>query len=78
MQLAKDLFFGMSNDEVLLLQKFLIAKGYLSADLNTGYFGTATYNAVRSYQRAGGISSTGIVGPLTRAKINGELSGMDL
>jgi hypothetical protein len=78
MQLTKDLFFGMSNDEVLLLQKFLIAKGYLSADLNTGYFGTATYNAVRSYQRAGGISSTGIVGPLTRAKINGELSGMDL
>ncbi len=38
----------------------------------TGYFGSITKAAVVSYQTAHGIPSTGFVGPLTRASLNGS------
>ncbi len=37
----------------------------------TGYFGSITKAAVIAYQTAHGISTTGTVGPLTRASLNG-------
>ena len=58
-----NLFWGMKNAEVLQLQARLNV-------IQTGFFGSLTFNAVRKYQQANGISSTGFVGPLTRAKLN--------
>ena len=56
------------NNEVSDLQDFLNMKGYLSSG-PTGYFGSATFNAVKKFQKASGFAPTGYVGPLTRAKI---------
>ena len=57
-----------TNNEVSLLQDFLISNGYLSGE-STGYFGVATRAAVKKFQTVLGIISTGNVGPLTRSKI---------
>ena len=55
-----------TNSEVTKLQEALIQLGYLSQD-PSGYFGTATYNAVKSFQSAKGLLSSGFVGTYTRA-----------
>ena len=62
-----------TNDEVSLLQDFLIARGYLSGE-STGYFGVATLAAVKEFQLELGVGSPttpgyGGVGPKSRAKI---------
>src|SRR3989344_6015516 len=56
------------NGEVSTLQDFLQSKGYLNSE-PTGYFGLLTFKAVKDFQKANGISPTGYVGPITRAKI---------
>jgi peptidoglycan hydrolase-like protein with peptidoglycan-binding domain len=70
--LTYDLFQGLSdrtNDKsVTKLQIFLYKSGYLKVNPN-GNFGPSTYNAVKNYQSANNISSTGRVGPLTRRLI---------
>lgn len=58
---------GTSGD-VSTLQKFLKTKGYLDSE-PTGFFGSATLSAVKKFQSASSIWSTGFVGPLTRAGI---------
>jgi hypothetical protein len=50
------------------LQTFLQLSGYLSATPN-GYFGPATLAAVKKFQTATGITSTGYVGPVTRLAV---------
>lgn len=50
------------------LQDFLQANNYLNTN-PTGFFGTLTLAAVKQFQAANGIESTGFVGPITRAKI---------
>lgn len=60
--------------EVTILQKFLKDKGYLNV-LPTGYFGTLTLKAVKSFQKANGINQTGLVGSITRGKIKAMLCG---
>lgn len=50
------------------LQAFLQRKGFLAVN-PTGFFGTATLSAVKSFQLSEGISATGYVGPLTRERI---------
>jgi peptidoglycan hydrolase-like protein with peptidoglycan-binding domain len=37
-----------------------------------GFFGSQTKAAVQKYQKEHGIPSTGFVGPLTRASLNGQ------
>ena len=59
--------YGSSNN-VYLLQDFLQSKGYLDQE-PTGFFGLKTFAAVKSFQRANGISPIGYVGAGTRAKI---------
>jgi PKD repeat protein len=69
--ISKNLAYGMrdTNDsDVSILQDFLHDKGFLSS-LPTGFFGRQTLNAVFLFQRANGISPTGYVGSLTRARI---------
>ena len=77
--------FGMTNAQVKELQKFLNKMGYAvaapgaagSAGYETEYFGPATQAALKKFQAAQGIVSTGDplttgygrVGPLTLAKI---------
>ena len=51
---------GMKNDEVALLQRTLIAKGYkLTAD---GSFGTTTLTAVKAFQTKSQLPADGVVG----------------
>ena len=57
------------NGEVSTLQKFLQTEKYLNTG-STGYFGSLTLKAVKNFQQENGISSTGYVGILSRAKIN--------
>ena len=57
-----------TNDEVSALQDFLQANSYLNSE-PTGFFGVLTLQATKNFQQANGISPTGFVGPITRAKI---------
>jgi hypothetical protein len=63
------LYTGLSGDEVLKLQQRLAEDGYLYAIPN-GYYGPATTNAVKSFQRDHDLSPFGNVGPGTRAALN--------
>lgn len=63
------------TNEVLLLQNFLYEKGFLSAKPN-GYFGNGTVLAVKKYQKSIGLTQSGQVFPLTRAKIKKETCGI--
>jgi peptidoglycan hydrolase-like protein with peptidoglycan-binding domain len=62
---------------VLILQNFLVAKNYLTADSVTGYFGRLTEAALKKFQCDQGLvcsgtpSTTGYgqTGPKTRAAI---------
>ncbi len=62
-----------TKEEVMALQSFLIAKGYLSAGDDTGKFGPATREAVIKFQDDNGLPSTGIVGEKTRALIQSQM-----
>ena len=64
-----DLEYTMESPAVLQLQKVLAAEGYLSATPN-GVFGPATLAALRAWQTANGLPSTGYFGPMSRAKMN--------
>ena len=61
---------GMSNDSVRELQERLRKEGYFTFPTSTGYFGSVTFNAVKSFQRARGLPSTGFVGPMTIGELN--------
>lgn len=62
---------GMQNNEVRELQSLLQKLGhYPSNSAITGYFGAVTKRAVMSFQKYHGLVQDGIVGPLTRDKLN--------
>lgn len=67
----KALAIGMRNDDVRGLQEFLQSEGVLKAEA-TGYFGTATRDALRAWQVNNGVvaarvsAGAGTVGPRTR------------
>lgn len=64
---------GVENNkatQVIILQRFLISKGFLVyAPGPTGYFGSLTMSALKSFQAANGMPQTGTVTEATRAKI---------
>ncbi|MCL5012167.1 MAG: peptidoglycan-binding protein [Patescibacteria group bacterium] len=66
--LTQMLVYGDNGPQVLALQNYLYAIGYMSATPN-GHFGPATLAAVKQFQSAHQISAIGTVGPLTRAAI---------
>lgn len=68
MVFSKDLTVGSSGDEVSALQN------KLGVSPASGYFGSITKAAVMKFQSENGVPSTGFVGPLTRAKLNGSAS----
>lgn len=69
----KDFSFGEKGEHVKKLQEILIMKGMLEKGSNTGYFGMMTKEAVRKFQIEKGIDAVGIIGPMTRAKLNVEV-----
>jgi hypothetical protein len=58
----------VTSGEVSVLQDFLVATSILKTQV-TGFFGLATFSAVKQFQKKSGLSPTGYVGPLTKAKI---------
>ena len=61
---SETLKYGMSSNDVVKLQKRLKELGYFSANC-TGYFGSITLTAVKSFQRENSLDVDGIAGPLT-------------
>lgn len=66
----RNLGLGTSGNDVIELQKRLRAEGFFTYPTNTGYFGQATAEAVKLYQKKYLIDTTGFVGPLTMQKLN--------
>ena len=68
--LTSNLYYGSTDftmgGQIRSLQNYLFATGYLTAQPN-GVFGPATLSAVKKFQSAYGIQTTGVTGPLTRA-----------
>lgn len=60
---------GSKGQAVIELQKRLKAEGYFNEE-PSGLYARKTVTAVRKYQKAHGIRTTGIVGPLTLAELN--------
>lgn len=63
---------GSRGADVIALQTELETRGYLKMPAGTakGYFGVATENAIKQYQRKYGIEMAGVFGPKTRAIFN--------
>jgi Putative peptidoglycan binding domain len=62
---------GSTGTDVIELQKRLTAEGVYSGPIN-GNYGALTEAAVMQYQTLHGLSPIGIVGPGTRAALNGS------
>jgi peptidoglycan hydrolase-like protein with peptidoglycan-binding domain len=67
-----NLKYGHKNEDVSVLQNFLIDIGFLKSEA-TGYFGKLTLKAVKDYQLSKNLPVTGYVGSMTRDKINSQL-----
>ena len=65
---------GDSGSMVLWIQQALTELKYYSGDLS-GSYGSKTKEAVRQFQKDNGLSSDGVAGPKTIAKISEELNG---
>lgn len=65
---------GDENSGVKQLQQALFEMGYLKAEHVTGYFGSITEAAVKSFQKDNDISQTGVAAKLTLEKINSLLN----
>lgn len=74
---TRDLFAGLSGDDVEALQDYLTGTGHFSyAGGSTGYFGPITTAAVAAWQTANGVSpAAGYFGPISRAKYNTVCTG---
>ncbi|WP_276914504.1 3D domain-containing protein [Aneurinibacillus aneurinilyticus] len=64
------LHYGMKNSDVRELQFALKNQGYFDFYTATGYYGTITVAAVKSFQRAKGLDVDGIAGPKTFKALN--------
>ena len=66
---SKNLAFGQTDPQIIILQQYLISHGYLSGSA-TGFYGGMTKGAVKKLQADLGITSNGAtVGPATRAAL---------
>ena len=59
---------GDRGEAVRVVQEQLIKAGYLEGEPN-GYYGPYTADAVRKFQSANYLASSGVAGPTTRAKL---------
>lgn len=58
---------GSTGDGVLVVQRALIERGYLSVGWDDGKFGVITESAVKHFQSDAGLEIDGVVGPITMA-----------
>lgn len=65
------LSYGERNNDVLQMQKRLQELGFFTEKC-TGYFGDVTQTAVTNFQRANGLTATGIVDDETLAKMKAQ------
>jgi YVTN family beta-propeller protein len=63
--------YGQNNAHVRGLQAELQALGYFNGPMS-GYYGTLTEAAVRTFQAANGLQVDGVVGPKTRDRIQND------
>lgn len=70
---ARTLKLGMSGSDVRQLQTVLQKLGVYNYGSITGYFGTVTQTSVKAFQKANGMSQTGIVDAAVVKKINEKL-----
>lgn len=64
--ITRNLFYGSRGDDVRAIQQLLIRSNFLAAGFDTGFFGKLTFAAVKRFQSAHGLPSTGFFGPLSR------------
>lgn len=57
----KDLSYGQSGNDVILLQNWLRASGFLGFPQSTGWFGSMTRSAIINWQRDNGLLTTGTI-----------------
>ncbi len=57
--------FGDSGNNVKKLQNALIDLGYMEKGSADGQYGYQTYNAVKAFQKANGLTADGVAGPKT-------------
>ncbi len=72
---STNLTVGSRGSDVVALQSFLVAKGFLTmpAGVAMGYFGGLTKSALAAYQSSKGITpAAGYFGPITRAAVMAE------
>ena len=69
---ANGLMLGEQGDSVTRVQQLLNKHGYLVSGNVTGYYGEATENAVKNFQSRNGLTSDGLVGIQTMAKLTGD------
>ena len=61
----KQVGFGSSGSNVKKLQNALIELGYMEEGSADSQYGYQTYNAVKAFQRANGLTADGVAGPKT-------------
>jgi len=66
------LYVGSTGSQVKSLQGFLIKQGFLNISTSTTQFGPLTEAALRAFQKAKGLSQTGILDQATFAAMNGK------
>lgn len=69
---ANGLMLGERGDTVTRVQELLRKYGYLSGSNVTGYYGEVTERAVKNFQTRNGLTSDGLVGVQTMAKLTGD------
>lgn len=70
-QYGRTMAFSNSGTDVTALQQRLIRLGYLAQGLDTGFYGRATEQAIKNFQRDQGLLQDGIAGSATLAALNG-------
>jgi len=70
---TRSLQIGSTGDDVIELQKRLQKERFFFGPI-TGYYGQLTFEAVQKYQAKNGILQAGVVGPITREKLNSNFS----
>ena len=65
------LYWGCKGDAVKRLQQALLDAGYRQVRVADGIYGQWTYDAVRAFQKANGLSVDGIAGKNTQNKLYG-------
>lgn len=71
------LYEGIASEEVVMLHRFLVQKGY--EGLGEGYyFNSTTSKAVKDYQAKSGLEADGYVGKKTYTAINEDIKKNDI